>query len=403
MEFKTLLKRFIVIFIFLLLLSVIFGHLSLKLIKNNIINDKAIIVEQLATKYPDDEELIIKALINDKSSAEEGLKILEKYGIVSEINKTTSYKDLRNKIILLNTFFFITSILITTFFYLYHLKKTYSRINQINLYINDVLNDKNNFSIKDYEEGSFSALRNDVYKITNKLKEQNDRILKDKKYLEETLSDISHQLKTPLTSMYMINDLLESNNIDIKKKREFLLKNRMQLERIEWLVTSLLKLSRLESGTIKLRRENVKVFDLVKKSLEPLKIQFELKHQAINVKGNLNTTINCDFNWTSEALLNIIKNAHEHTNDKGHIDITWKDNPLYTEIIITDDGEGIKEEDIKHIFERFYKSSTNTKESIGIGLNMSKQIIDKQNGDISVKSNLGKGTSFEIKFYKNNI
>lgn len=269
--------------------------------------------------------------------------------------------------------------------------------------MNDILNDKFTFHLKDYEEGTFSALINDVYKITNKLREQNENISKDKKYLETTLSDISHQLKTPLTSMYMINNLLADEKLDRKTKNEFLHRNELQLERIEWLVTSLLKLSRLESGMIKLKQEEVKVMDLVKKSLEPFQVPMDVKKQKTIFKGNTKTRVVCDLEWTKEAIVNIIKNAHEHTKEGGMIEFVWQDNPLYVALIITDTGEGISKEDLPHIFERFYKGASNSKESIGIGLNMAKQIINRQQGDISVRSIVGQGTEFTIKFYKHRI
>ena len=234
--------------------------------------------------------------------------------------------------------------------------------------------------------------------MTVKLKEQSELLIKEKKYLEETLQDISHQIKTPLTSMYMINDIL-TNEKDENIKKEFLIKNKNQIERIEWLVTSLLKLSRLESGTVKLKKEKIELNKLIDKAIEPINVLLELKDIKL-IKSIEDTNINIDINWTVEALLNIIKNACEHTKDK--IEIIGSTNPLYTEIKIVDNGIGINKKDIKHIFERFYKGSHN-KESIGIGLNMSKKIINLQNGIIEVFSKEGVGSTFIIKFYKNNL
>ena len=171
----------------------------------------------------------------------------------------------------------------------------------------------------------------------------------------------------------------------------------------EWLVTSLLKLARLESGTITLKEEKVRVADLIEKALEPLQIAMELKSQKVEIKGDKKVTVICDKNWTVESLINIIKNAHEHTKEEGKIEIEWMNNPLYVELFIKDNGEGIKDSDINHIFERFYKGSHNTKESIGIGLNMSKQILTRQNAVISVTSEVGVGTVFTIRFYKHSI
>lgn len=298
-------------------------------------------------------------------------------------------------IILLVTIFYLITIIITW----YHLYKKNKKIKNLSTYMNNILNNNYSLDIRDYEEGNLSNLKNDIYKMTVKLKEQSDSSQKEKKYLEEVLSDISHQLKTPLTSMYVINDvLLSDKKIDDSKKQEFLIKNRKELERIEWLVTSLLKMSRLDSGSEKIIPKETKLDDLIRKTVTPLEIPIELKNQHLILDYDKNIKLNIDLNWTTEALINILKNAHEHTKENGTIQIKVKDTVIYTEIEIIDTGEGISTTDLPHIFERFYKGETN-KESIGIGLNMAKKIINLEKGDIKVISN-SNGTTFNIKFYK---
>lgn len=298
-------------------------------------------------------------------------------------------------IILLVTIFYLITIIITW----YHLYKKNKKIKNLSTYMNNILNNNYSLDIRDYEEGNLSNLKNDIYKMTVKLKEQSDLSQKEKKYLEEVLSDISHQLKTPLTSMYVINDvLLSDKKIDDSKKQEFLIKNRKELERIEWLVTSLLKMSRLDSGSEKIILKETKIDDLIRKTVTPLEIPIELKNQHLILDYDKNIKLNIDLNWTTEALINILKNAHEHTKENGTIQIKVKDTVIYTEIEIIDTGEGISTTDLPHIFERFYKGKTN-KESIGIGLNMAKKIINLEKGDIKVISN-SNGTTFNIKFYK---
>lgn len=268
--------------------------------------------------------------------------------------------------------------------------------------MNNILNNNYSFDIRDYEEGDISNLKNDIYKMTVKLKEQSDLSQKDKKYLEEVLSDISHQLKTPLTSMYVINDvLLSDKKMKDNKKQEFLMKNRKELERIEWLVTTLLKMSRLDSGSETLKIKEVTMDNLIKKVIEPLEIPIELKNQTLSLEYDSKIILNIDINWTTEALINILKNAHEHTKENGKIIIRGTDTPIYTEIEIMDNGEGIDPKDLPHIFERFYKGKHN-KESIGIGLNMAKKIINLEKGEIKAIST-SQGTTFNIKFYKQNL
>lgn len=397
-EVNSLIKRFLILFLVVFLLCMLTSFISVKLYQTNLQKQDAKVFARIVAKYPELEEEIAKALQSEVYDLELGKNYTEKYGISS-----IDTSRMTQTILLINFGTFFLTLILITFVYLLHLRRIYKKLDYINNYINDVLNDKFSLNIKEYQEGAFSNLKNDIYKITNKLKYQQQQLLQDKKYLESTLSDISHQIKTPLTSMYVINNLLEDSKLDPKIRSEFIRKNELQLERIEWLVSSLLKLSRLESGTIKLKQTKVKVIDLIEKSLETLKIPIELKNQILVMEGSKNITINCDINWTREAFVNIIKNAHEHTLENGSITISWEENPIYTKIVIQDTGEGIDREDINHIFERFYKGSHNTKESIGIGLNMTYQIITKQNATIEVESKEKEGTTFIIRFFKNKI
>lgn len=265
--------------------------------------------------------------------------------------------------------------------------------------INSILNEDYTVDIRSYNEGIFGILRSDIFKVVTKLKETSEYNINEKEYLKETLSDISHQIKTPITSMYIINDILLEKEKD-KNKKEFLIKNRTQLERIEWLVVTLLKMSRLESGSDKLIIRGCYLQDVVAKALEPLKISMELKEQ--NIKLNVtNVTLSVDLEWTVESLSNIIKNAYEHTPKGGTIEIISNDTPIYTELSIKDNGSGISKKDLPHVFERFYKGN-GSKDSIGIGLYMAKKVLNMESANITVESN-EKGTIFSIKFYKNNL
>lgn len=288
------------------------------------------------------------------------------------------------------------------FFFFLILYKESKQIEKLSLDMNRILNGDYSIGIRDYEEGDISNLKSDIDQMTIKLKEQTEQSRKDKKYLEEILSDISHQIKTPLTSMYVMNDLfLEDNTMSEEVRREFLLKNREQLERMEWLVASLLKMSRLDSGTETLKRRTIQSHDLILSVIEPLKIPIELKKQTLEINYQKDPVLFVDPNWTREALLNILKNAHEHTEENGTLKINVTETPIYYEITISDTGSGISKEDLPHIFERFYKGSGN-KESIGIGLHMAKKIITMQEGEIRAIS-LKQGTKFEIRFYKRNF
>lgn len=355
------------------------------------------IISQVIEKYPDiTEEEVLEILKNNETPES---SVLEKYGYTPDISyiKTLGEQIETNKkqnialVIIFGT--------VSLGIYLIYVITQEKKIAEINEYIKQINNKNYILKIEENDNGELSKLRNELYKATVLLKETAEISEKEKENLSTAIADISHQLKTPLTSMYVINDvLLSDKKIDDSKKQEFLMKNRKELERIEWLVTSLLKMSRLDSGSEKIIPKETKLDDLIRKTVTPLEIPIELKNQKLIVEYDPKIVLNIDLNWTTEALINILKNAHEHTKESGTIQIKAKDTVIYTEIEIIDTGEGISTTDLPHIFERFYKGKTN-KESIGIGLNMAKKIINLEKGDIKVISN-SNGTTFNIKFYK---
>lgn len=388
--------------ILLICIILITGLISCLIVNRNfyhqqeelLLKTNSYIVQEILKISPELEEDLMKITI---ASYNQDLSKLEEYGVTIETLKyLTKDNSLKKDMIISNSLILIITVLLIFAIIIINKRKDEQKIIEIEKYITEILNDNYSLDIRDYTETHLSHLKNYIYKMTVKLKEAKDLSHKDKLYLEETLQDISHQLKTPLTSMYITNELLEKD-LNKEKRQELLTKNYEQLNRIEWLVTSLLKLSMLDSGTIKLNIKKNSCKDVVTSAIKSLEIPIELKGLDLNIDIKENITAKFDFNWTSEAILNVIKNAYEHTT-KGGIYITAEKNPIYTEIKIRDTGNGISKDDIKHIFERFYRGSRNTKESIGIGLNMSKKIIDLQKGDIFVESTKA-GTTFSIRFY----
>lgn len=278
-------------------------------------------------------------------------------------------------------------------------RKRYQEIQALSAYLYRICEGEYTLDIRDNEEGELSILKNEIYKMSVRMAEQAELLKKDKRYLADAISDISHQLKTPLTSMMVMTELLEDHNLAQEKRILFTRKIKKQLERIEWLVSSLLKLSKIDAGTVQFKKERVSVKDLVTSSVEPLLIPMELKEQELVVSGAESYFIG-DLNWSREAFVNIIKNCVEHTQIGGEIHVNYVENPLYTEVCIVDNGEGIDQKDLPNIFKRFYKGSNADSESVGIGLAMARSIILAQNGDIKVESEKGKGTTFKVRFYK---
>jgi signal transduction histidine kinase len=223
-------------------------------------------------------------------------------------------------------------------------------------------------------------------------------IKKDKTALSNLIAEISHHIKTPLTSLGVLADLLAEDPPQ-EDRHAFVERLRAQLGRIQWLVAALLKLARLDAGTAVFKSEPVDVRRLIERALEPLQIPIEIKKQRLVVHGDEGASFTGDINWSAEALTNVVKNCVEHTSEGGKIEISYGANALYTEIIVSDDGEGIASRDLPNIFNRFYRGANAGENSVGIGLALAKAIFTAQGGDIAVHSQGGVGTSFEIRFF----
>ncbi|MCR5556175.1 MAG: HAMP domain-containing histidine kinase [Butyrivibrio sp.] len=276
--------------------------------------------------------------------------------------------------------------------------KRYSDIAQLNDYLDKVLAENYPPEIQDQEEGELSILKTNIYKVTGKLKHQKERLANDKLQLATAIADISHQLKTPLTSMMVMNDLLMDEE-DPERRQEFLQTQSAQLARMNWLIQTLLKLSKLDAGSVALGREEIPAKELVVEATKAFEIQRDLKNIALLTNVS-DMTVKCDKNWTIEALQNIIKNCIEHMDAGGKLTIETEDTSIFSCILISDTGCGIAADDIPHIFERFYKGKNAGKDSVGIGLALTKTIIENQHGQTSVRSTEGAGTTFEIRLYK---
>lgn len=288
--------------------------------------------------------------------------------------------------------------IIIMFVCFYLTKKRYDKLNELNNYLSLVCSGNYDLNIASNTEGELSILQNNLYKVITLLKTQNELLQKDKIYLADSLADISHQLKTPLTSMMVMIDLIK-NEKDERKNKEFLEVIENQLDKMKWLILNLLKFSKLDAGTANFKAEKVSVLDVIEASLKPFLVTIDLK-QITLVNNAADFIFTGDKSWTEEGFGNIIKNCLEHTDKNGTLEIYTECTNVYDSVFIKDNGCGIAKEDLPHVFERFYHDKNSSAESVGIGLALAKAVFEKEKAVIFVTSKENEGTLFEIRFYK---
>ena len=279
--------------------------------------------------------------------------------------------------------------------------RRYRRIAELSADIDRILHGEDHVSLNEYAEGELGILQSEVHKMTIRLREQKQSLVDDKIYLADSLADISHQIRTPLTSINLLVSLLSDPGITDERRGELSRELYSLLSRIDWLITTLLKMSKLDAGTVQFNSETMPMAELIRKSTESVAIPMELRGQELNVTAD--GSFIGDIGWTAEAITNIVKNCMEHTPEGGKVSVTATDNPLFAEIIISDNGRGIAGEDLPHIFERFYKGKNSADNSFGIGLALARTIITTQNGTIKAENILPHGAKFTIRFYKGTV
>ena len=278
----------------------------------------------------------------------------------------------------------------------------YREIVRLSEHVDDILNDVEGNILQDTKEGELAVLESEIHKMSIRLRDQASSLKKDKIYLTDAIADISHQLRTPLTTINIIMSMLKRNmDMPVNERRKNLQTIDLNLLRIDWLISSLLKMAKIDAGTAAFQREPVDLKELVDQSVESLLVPMELKDQTFLYEAKGGESYLGDFNWSREAVCNIIKNCMEHTPEGGTITVTAQENELFTELIIRDNGPGISRKDMPYLFERFYKGENSGENSVGIGLAMSRMIIKEQNGTIRADNNAEGGARFTIRIYRN--
>jgi len=393
---------------FLITIFLIFTILLFKTISNQnkqnteIVNAKINqIIGQVKEQYPNtNEEQIIK-ILNENSHSKKGTDFLQEYGISKNDASIIELEKQQQVNLIKNTVIIISSYIIFIIIFIIYLKFRQRKIDKLDTYIQRVSKKDYSIDIESYSEDELSCLKDSLYKITVMLKEDSENKSKQNESILTSVSDISHQLKTPLTSIQILLDnITETPNMDETTKRKFILEISKQIKGMNFLILALLKLSRLDAGAVEFTSEKVDLEKLIEDVLSNLDILIDVKQLKIvkNIKSS--PYITGDYSWNKEAILNIIKNAIEHTDSGKNVTITLDENNVYSYIKIKDEGEGIPENELKHIFDRFYKTQNTKENSMGIGLALAKSIIEKQNGYIQVESKINEGTTFIIKYLK---
>ncbi|MGO5115799.1 sensor histidine kinase [Candidatus Avoscillospira sp. LCP25S3_F1] len=280
-------------------------------------------------------------------------------------------------------------------------RSRYRRIAALSADLDRVLHGQDGVDLDRYEEGELAILQSEIRKMIIRLREQQQNLQQDKVYLADSIADISHQLRTPLTTINLLVSFLSEPDCSTERRLKLARELCGLLSRIDWLITALLKLSKLDAGTVRFRRETLPMAKLLHQAAEPLLVPMELRDQTVTVKAD--GTFEGDIAWTQEALANVLKNCMEHTPSGGVISVTATETALYREIRIADTGCGIDPVDLPHIFERFYKGKDADDKSFGIGLALARRIITNQNGTIKAENRPEGGALFTIRFYQGTV
>ena len=403
MKNKIRLKKYIIsTFIVSICLFVLFLALNIyeyKTYTNNFNNKIGAIINVIKDKYPEITDKEIAEIIN--SDEFETNDFFTKYGI--DINNKSilikNDKDYHIFLVINMSFLTITIIILLILYIRYNHKKE-NDIKDIIKCIEQINKKNYELQIDSISEDELSILKNEIYKTTIMLKESAENSNKDKLNLKKSLEDISHQLKTPLTSiLVMLDNIIEDPDMDINVRNDFVRDIKRNVVNINFLVQALLKLSKFDANTVHFIKKEYNLGSIVDESIKNVSTLCDLRNINIELNIKNDSKIMCDSKWQIEAITNILKNSIDHSKDNQKVIINVEDNNVYSTVEIKDFGDGISKKDISHIFERFYKGENATSDSIGIGLALAKTIIEEDNGNISVESNKN-GTKFTIKYFK---
>lgn len=363
----------------------------------------AALVGSVIEAYPQASEENLIRVLNQAGGAKVGEQLLRQYGVFADSgNDTFAGQKQRTDLLQWGVNLLVAAlaavIMGVVFFYL---GRRQERLRGMCNYMEELVRGSYGLEIQDNGDDELSGLKNEVYKLTVFLREQARQAAANRRALADSVADISHQLKTPLTSvMVLVDNLSESDEMPEDTRRRFLTEITRQLSGVTWLVSTLLKLSRLEAGVVELEQKQLSAAELMKEVCEKLEMNAEWNQVELHMDVSDEILISGDFQWLTEAFMNVAKNAIEHSDAGSVVELAASDNDVYTLFTVHNWGAVIPEEELTHLFERFYRGGSARSDSVGIGLALSKEIIARQGGYITVESDKEKGTIFSIRFLK---
>lgn len=369
-----------------------YSHLT-----NEFVSD---VVDLIDENYPNIDTSEVIEIINS-SDYENNSDILTSYGFTdSDLSILASLENQFHEQLLINIIIIVIfGAIIILGIYLYNLKNKRELDNLIK-YLKELNRGNYNLQIDLNSEGTLSILKNEIYTTTIMLREKAEKELVDKQNLKDSLTNISHQLKTPLTSISLLVDNLCDEDVPASLQKEFLGDIKTQIDSINYLIIVLLKLSRFDANVITFKEEKINVKNLCIDVLKHIDALRDVKNITIHINGSNNVTFTGDYKWEFEALSNILKNCLEYTSENKNIYVSFKETNMFTEITIQDEGKGMSKEEKRRMFERFYKGENSSNNNFGIGMSLAKEIINKDNGKIKVDSTPDIGSTFKIRYYK---
>ena len=356
------------------------------------------VVNAVREQYPTVTENELIEILNGKNRGD--TSVLAKYGIDVKNDAVVSENDGAHRLFfLINAMLFICAITLFLFLVVRYDSSKSKNIADIIKTIEQINKRNYELDIDSISEDELSILKNEIYKTTVMLREATDNSDADKLKLKNSLEDISHQLKTPLTSiLVMLDNMIDDPDMAQEVRNDFVRSIKRETVNINFFVQAILKLSRFDSNTIHFIKEKTDLSDIVDAALQNISALCDLRNVTVNVEGECAAEIVCDHRWQTEALTNILKNCVDHSSEGGRVLIHYSHNSVYSMIEVIDFGDGISKKDLPHVFERFYKGENAAADSTGIGLALSKSIIEEDNGTVSVSSDEN-GTVFQIKYF----